>query len=176
MAQVFADTTLAGIQTAVGRREEEAIDAKPNRIVAVPLGAPVIRTPNRAGDNGLNDPTVGGRILLVREFVFEVICSGVPASEGPPDYTQAETNYLLMLVAARQALHNSVRFRDEEWIDQQKDADSFARWGSAIRFFMEVHLPVYERRAGSLVTLPATAGIATAITEGTETVNITQGP
>lgn len=172
IAQVFGDPSLTAVTKAVGRRETET-NAGPNRIVAVPLGAPVIRQPDRPGDP--KDPA-RGRILLVREFSIEWHCHGAN-SEGAVDFTAAEDLYLLTLIAVRQALHNSVRFGDERWEDQQEGADSFERFGTVIKFTSEVHIPVYESRpvSGRITTLTATPQIVTTLTEGTESITINQG-
>lgn len=170
---VFADPLLAGVVTATGRRETET-NAAANRIVAVPLGAPEIVQPDRPGD--AKDPD-RGRILLVRRFQIDWYCHGAPDVEGAADFTNAENLFLKTIVAARNVLHNSVRFSDEKWDDQQEGNDSLERFGTLIIFRSTVQIPIYESRAasGQIVNLTATPQIATTLTELDQTVTIDQG-
>lgn len=159
IATVFASPLLAGVTTAVGRRALEA-NTKSNRVVAVPLGAPEIALPDRHGDARYSDK---GRILLVRKFDVEWHCHAARSSSDTADFAAAEALYLKAIVAVRQATHHSVVFSDERWIDQEENADSFERFGSAISFKSTIAIPIYEDR-GVVVTLTATPKIDTTFT------------
>jgi hypothetical protein len=171
IAQVAADTALVGVTVDVGRRATSKFAAPP-RVVAIPLGAPVLRQPDRPGDAGYSDV---GRILLVREFRILWECHGAPASaESPVDFTAAENLYLNVLRACRNVMHNSVEFGEEDWRDQQEGEDGFERFGNLISFVSTVYLPVYEAR-GPIVPLTATPPIVTTVTELDQSQTINQG-
>lgn len=161
IAQVYADPDLLALATgglAVGRRET-SVHAAPMRVVAIPLGAPVIDPPDRHGDGASRpyDPagpryTDQGRILLLRRFRIDWECHGAPMVQGnDPDFGPAEELYIFTIRAARDAFHNSVRFENEEWIDQQEDADGFERFGTVIKFTSTIDIPVYELRSKSVL-------------------------
>ncbi len=154
---VFAKLT--GIQTAFGRRETEA-HAKPPRVVAVPLGAPVIREANRPGDAGYSNQ---GRILYVREFDIEWYCHARRSGSDTLDFAQAEDLLSRTVKAIRNVCHNSVRFADEDWRDQREGEDGYERDGSLIVVRSTIDLPLYEAVL-ERVTLTADPPIDTTVT------------
>lgn len=159
ISQVFS---LLGddVTTAIGRRET-AVHAGPNRVVAVPLGAPSIVMASRPGDLLYVDQ---GRMLLERHFNIEWYCHGYrDENADTQDFARAEALYLATLLACRQSFHHSVEFSDETWEDQQEGADGFERFGSLIRFMSTIKIPFYEPRGG-IVTLTATPPIVTTFT------------
>lgn len=170
--EVFAELP-NGTLTAIGRRES-ATNAGSNRVVAIPLGSNVIDPPDQPGFAGYSDQ---GRCLLLRRFQIEWQCHGVPDTlDGPPDFTNAETLFLATLIAVRQLFHNSVRFGQEIWLDQQEDADSFERFGTVIKFVSTIDIRVYEPLP-TIVTLTANPKIVTTVqlNDDPATVIINQG-
>lgn len=185
IAQVFEDTSLKTLATgglAVSRRET-GVHAGPMRVVAIPLGSPVIDPPDRHGDGGshpwdINGPryTDQGRILLVRRFRIDWECHGAPGADlDHADFGDVEELYVYTLRAIRSLFHNAVRFENEEWVDQQEGGDGFERFGSLIRFTSVIDIPVYEPRdisplaqvtsIQSTVKLPPTNGETVIINE-----------
>lgn len=185
IAQVYADADLLALATgglAVGRRET-GVHAGPMRVVAIPAGAPQIDAPDRHGDGAsnpwdINGPryTDKGRILLLRRFRIEWECHGAPMAElDHTDFGDAEELYVVTLRAIRGLFHNAVRFENEEWVDQQKDADGYERFGTLITFTSVIDIPVYEPRSvsrlapvtsiQSTVKLPPTNGETVIINE-----------
>jgi len=159
IALVFAKLP-EGTATGVGRR---ALDehGSPPRVVAIPLGAPVIRQPDRIGEI----PDAGyGRILLVREFAIEWHCHGAPFDEitTPVDFVQAEDLYLDTMRAVRNITHHNTVFSDERWHDQEEGNDSHERQGTKISFMSTINLPVYAE-LGRRVRLTATPPIDTTV-------------
>lgn len=172
--QVFTQLALVRtVASAFGRRELEK-NAAANRVVAVPLGASVIREPDQPGDKGFTD---AGRQLYVREFSVEWHCHGVRNGGDSADFAVAEGIYLDTLRAIRYVAHAAVQFSDEKWQDQQEGADSFERLGSVVSFVSTFGLPIYEA-APTRVTLTADPKIETTVKlpgDGTgETVTINE--
>jgi hypothetical protein len=130
-------------KTAIGRRET-AGHHQPPSVIAVPLGAPVIRQPNRPGDARYTDV---GRQLLVREFQIEFWCHGVPDKDGVGLFGEAEQLLEDTIAAVRNVAHHSVEFSDETWVDQQDGGDGFQRSGSTITFLATIQIPLYARRS-----------------------------
>ncbi len=147
-----------GVATATGERETQ-VYAKPPRVVAVPRGAPEIVEPDRHGDARYSDK---GRILYRRWFNIEWFCHGADA-EGITAFGAAEALFKTTLKAIREIAHNSVRFSDELWEDQQTNSDGYERFGTVIRFTSALDIPIYEDRS-LIVTLTATPPIVTTAT------------
>lgn len=166
-----------GVSHSTGRRETEGYQAPPY-VVAVPLGAPEISPPDRVGAARYSDGSgneYASRILLVRKFRIEWQCFGAPTDPaGDPDFTDAENLYLSMLVILRNLYHDAIAFSGEEWVDQQDGADSHERYGTSIKFFSIVSLPVYDTTS-YVVALTASPKIVTDVTLGTETVVVNNG-
>lgn len=160
--QIFA-LLPAEITKAVGRRETET-NAKPHRVVAVPLGGP-IEEPDRPGDKKYTD---AGRILFVRYFQIDWYCHGVRDGSDALDFARAEDVYLTVIEAVRQVCHHAVRFSDERWEEQEEGRDSFMRFGSVIRFTSTIQIPIYERRGGLRLLTADPPIVTTATLNGEE--------
>jgi hypothetical protein len=161
VAQVFAVLTTADptLLTGVGRRELYR-NAGPHRVVAVLLGAPEWKRPDRVGDARYSDQ---GRILHRRQFRILWECYDAQATEGDADFTNAETLMAKVAVAIRNTFHNSVDFGEETWIDQQENQDAYERYGSCITFVSTLDIPLYEPRQTTITTLTGSPKIVTTV-------------
>lgn len=173
---VFAQLTTADptIKTAVGRRELFKNEG-PHRVVAVLLGAPEWKTPDRIGDSRYNDK---GRILMRRQFRILWECYDAQSSETSDDFDAVENLMQSVAVAVRNNFHNSVSFGEETWIDQQENADGYERFGSCITFVSTLDIPVYEPRQTTVTPLTGSPKVVTTVQMNNDTaraVEIDQG-
>jgi hypothetical protein len=156
IAEVFAGLA-STVSKAVGERERHT-HAAPPRVVAIPIGAPVIDN----GRQGMSPPGTAPskskqRHILLRRFQIDWECHGAPSGAADVnDFAIAEALALDVMTLLRSACHPWVRFSGERWIDQQPNADGYERHGSVIAFTSVIDLPVYpaERALSFLVSQP----------------------
>lgn len=113
----------------------------PNTIVAVPLGAQQIDTTNSPGPRQDTDDTgpFVARALYTRWFNVRLVFFG-------EDFETCETLYLDTLKAIRKLYHNSIRFSNEIWVDQQPEADGYYKAGPVIELTATFEIPIWDRK------------------------------
>lgn len=133
------------IEKAIGRRETYANAGAP-RVVAIPLGAPVIEQPDRHGAQHFTEhgKKIAKRILLLRRFVIDWECHATSRDELTPSFGASERLYLAVLISLRRACHHSVSFSGERWVSQEDNADGFVMYGSTILFTSTIDIPVWD--------------------------------
>lgn len=144
--QIFTQlrTVQPDVVTAFGRRALEE-NARHNRVVCVPLGAPIVSEEFlRPGDRMYTNV---GRPLYVRQFQHEWHCHGLRADGDENDFGATELLYLDTLRAVRFVTHASCQFSEETWTDQQDQADSYERFGSVIVFKSQINVPIWDARS-----------------------------
>jgi hypothetical protein len=162
--QVFAALPV-GTKTATGR-VETAGHHEPPSVIAVPLGAPEIRQPDRPGDARYTDV---GRQLWVRMFRIEWWCHNAPVEGSPGKFGEAEELYLDLLRAIRNVAHHSLEISDERCISQEEGGDGYENHGTTIVVTSTIGIAVYASRP-AFVTLQATPKAVTTFTLNEEEI------
>lgn len=127
------DPALAGRITTT-RRDFANLRSAP-RVGLIETGG-VIEYPDRVGEH-VTEAGIKSRIVAVRARTILVMCHG---------QTEEQAEQLLhnTIAAARNVLHNSVRFGAESWLDQSEGDDGFVRHGRLVSWEFTWQTPVFD--------------------------------
>lgn len=133
LAAELNDPALSG-RIVSTRRDFDNLRSAP-RVGVIEVGGP-LEYPDRVGE-GVTEAGVKARIIAVRTRTLQLHCHGQTEE-------QAENLLHNTIAAARNALHGSIRFGSEEWVDQQPGGDGFVRHGRLVVWELTWQTPVFD--------------------------------